>query len=735
MPAIQPIEFNNALSERYLAYALSTIMSRSLPDVRDGLKPVHRRLLYAMYELKLSPGSNFKKSARVVGDVMGKFHPHGDSAIYEALVRLAQDFSVRYPLIDGQGNFGNIDGDNAAAMRYTETRLTDIATLLFEGIDDETVEFTPTYDAESIEPSVFPAVFPNLLANGSSGIAVGMATNIPPHNLYELCRALTALLENPTMAHDDLLQFIPGPDFPTGGILVESFENIQKAYLTGRGSFRLRAHYIKEELKGGNYRLIINQIPYQIPKARLLEKIADLIQQKKLPLLGHIFDESSDAVRIVLEPKSKNVDPLHLMESLFRQTDLDTRIPLNMNVLSLDHKPEVLSLKAVLTQFLHHRLLLLQKSTAFRLKRIAERLHLLEGLLIVYLNLDEVIRIIRDADVPKQELITRFDLNDSQAEAILNMRLRSLRKLNELEIEKEHRNLVGEQGELQALLHSEMKQKKYLKKEFDKIAKIYGPDTPLGKRRTTIAPPAKPIDLTDLDPIETEPITVICSNKGWIRTLKGHTNKEDIKYKEGDEGRFVIHTQSPLKVLIFTRKGRTFTLPSDKLSGGRGQGDPLRLLIDIPPNDDIVYLGVLSNNSNNDYLILNNKGRGFRVKRAHLIAQTKQGKQIMNCQEGEHVVYCAPVEKPHVAIIGSHRKLLILPMDDIPFMARGQGVTLHKYKDAIVADVMQMTVGDGLTYRRGLQKVTEKNLTPWQGKRGSSGKLAPLGFPRSNRFE
>lgn len=738
MATKETVEFNDALSERYLAYALSTIMSRSLPDVRDGLKPVHRRLLYAMYELKLNPGSSFKKCARVVGDVMGKFHPHGDASIYDALVRLAQDFSVRYPLIDGQGNFGNIDGDNAAAMRYTEARLTDIATLLFHGLEDETVEFVPTYDSEGSEPSVFPASFPNLLANGSSGIAVGMATNIPPHNLFELCTALKILLDTPDLTEEDLVRIVPGPDFPTGGVLVESTESILKAYTTGRGSFRLRAHYTREEVKGGGYRLIIDQIPYMVQKSKLLEKIADLMHQKKLPLLGNMLDESSEDLRIVLEPKSRNVDPTHLMESLFKQTDLDTRIPLNMNVLSLNGRPEVLPLKTVLTQFLTHRTDVLQRSTQYRLKHIAERLHLLDGLLVAYLNLDAVIHLIRTSDEPKDDLMKQFSLSEFQAEAILNMRLRSLRKLQEIEIRKEHDNLLKEQSELTDLLNSDSAQKKYLKKEFDKIIKTYGPETPLGKRRTLLAVPPVEIDLTLLEPIEIEPVTIVCSAKGWVRALKGHVRADDVKYKEGDEARFVIASQSHLKVLIFSSGGKAFTLPIDKLPSGRGQGDPLRLIIDLPQNDEVVYFGILAidpHNETGDYLLINNKGRGFRVTAENVVAQTKQGKQIMNVSDGEQLVYAAPVTAPQVAIIGNHRKLLILEASDIPYFARGQGVALQKYKEAEVSDVMQFHVENGLTYLRGLKVVVEKNLTPWQGRRGSTGKLAPLGFPRSNTFE
>jgi len=731
--SIEPIEFNDALAERYLAYALTTIMSRALPDVRDGLKPVHRRLLYAMYELKLRPDSAFKKSARVVGDVMGKFHPHGDGAIYDALVRLAQDFSVRYPLIEGQGNFGNIDGDNAAAMRYTEARLTDIATLLLEGIGDETVDFAPTYDEESQEPMVFPATFPNLLANGSSGIAVGMATSIPPHNLYELCQGLIALLDKPGLSDEELLAFVPGPDFPTGGVLVESRDNILRAYTSGKGSFRLRARWEKEEAKGGAYRIIITEIPYQVQKSKLLEKMADLLNEKKLPLIGNFMDESAEDLRIVVEPKSRNVDPNHVMESLFKQTDMDVRISLNMNVLSLAKKPEVLSLKDVLSQFLTHRVDVLLRRSHFRLKQIHDRLEVLDGLLVAYLNIDEVISIIRTHDDPKAELMGRFSLSENQAEAILNMRLRSLRKLQEIEIRKEHEELTKEKASLDALIASEGLQKKLLKKSFNDLAKAFGPESSLGKRRTELGVPPQEIDLEEAIPVEIEPVTVVCSDKGWIRCLKGHVILDEIKYKDGDESRFAFHCQSHQKILIFSNTGRAFTLTSDKLPSGRSQGDALRHLIDLPPQDEVIQVIALPLEES-DILLVSHKGRGFRIKTSQLIAQTRQGKQIFNCGSDDYVRFCVLQAKAHLAMIGTHRKLLIQPVDDIPHFARGGGVALQKYKDAVLSDILLMNMEDGLTFRRGLQMTTEKNLLPWTGKRGSIGKLAPLGFPRTNQF-
>lgn len=735
--------FDDALSKRYLAYALSTIMSRALPDVRDGLKPVHRRLLYAMYELKLNPKSSFKKSARVVGDVMGKFHPHGDAAIYDALVRLAQDFSVRYPLIDGQGNFGNIDGDNAAAMRYTEARLTEMATFLFQGIDDETVDFLPTYDGEEEEPAILPAGFPNILANGASGIAVGMATSIPPHNLYELCQGLKHLLDHPDADDEALLDYIPGPDFPTGGLLIEGRASILQAYETGRGSFRLRAHYEVEQQKGGSYRIAITEIPYQVQKSKLLEKMADLLHQKKLPLIQNILDESAEDVRIVIEPKSRNIPAEHVMESLFIQTDLDVRISLNMNVISLDRRPEVLSLKQVLSQFLTHRLIILKKHTECRLRHIGERLHLLAGLLIAYLNLDDVIDIIRNSDEPKQELMARFSLSDIQAEAILNMRLRSLRKLQEIELKTEHDSLEKEKEKLLHLLGSETAQKKTLKKECDDIAKVYGMDTPIGKRRTRLGVPPTIIDRSLLEPaVDVEPVTIICSKMGWIRLIKGHVEAADVTYKEGDEARFFHHTKTNEKIVMMSNRGRAFTLSLDKLTIARGnsknQGDGLRLLIDLPKDDDITVFIPLERNDSGvyrDYILVNNRGRGFQIKGEHLLSQTKQGKQIMNCQDEDTVMYVEAVTQSHLALLGNHRKLLMIAVEDIPFLVRGQGVTLQKYKDAILSDVKQLDPSKGLTYRRGLQVVVEKNLSPWIGKRGSIGRLAPLGFPRTNTFE
>jgi len=591
------VGLSKALSDRYLSYALSTIMARSLPDVRDGLKPVHRRLIFAMQQLRLDPNSAYKKSARVVGDVIGKFHPHSDQAIYDALVRLAQDFSLRYPLIDGQGNFGNIDGDNAAAMRYTEARLTEVATLLLQGIEDDAVDFRPTYDGEAEEPLILPAAFPNLLANGAQGIAVGMATSIPPHNIVELCAGLQALIKDPDLSLDALVGLIPGPDFPTGGLLVEEPANIREAYAGGRGSFRLRARWEEERLKGGLWQAVVTEIPYQVQKAKLVERIADLMEQKKLPFLEDVRDESDERTRLVLIPKSRNVEPGHLMEQLFKLSDLETRVPLNLNVLTKDNTPKVLSLKEALQAFLDHRQEVLLRISRHRLAQIARRLEVLEGYLVAYLNLDEVIRIIREEDEPKAELIRTFSLTDTQAEAILNMRLRSLRKLEEMEIRREKEKLEKEQADLESLVASEAKQWRRIGKEIGDLAKRFGPDTPLGRRRTEIAEPPEPLEVPVTALVEREPVTVLCSDKGWIRTVKGHLDAAAIaeaRYKEGDQGRFALCCQTTDRLLLLTGDGRVYTLPVDKLPGGRGFGEPLRLSLEMSNEIAIVDLLVQS---------------------------------------------------------------------------------------------------------------------------------------------
>lgn len=732
--SIIDVDFKQALSERYLSYALSTIMARSLPDVRDGLKPVHRRLIYAMQQLKLNPGSGFKKCARVVGDVMGKFHPHGDAAIYNALVRLAQDFSVRYPLIDGQGNFGNIDGDNPAAMRYTEARLCDITLHLLEGLDENAVDFRPTYDGEEDEPTVLPAAFPNVLANGATGIAVGMATSIPPHNVDELCSALIHLIDNPEATVADLMAFVPGPDFPTGGIITENPETIRHMYETGRGSLRVRSLWEKEERKGGTYALVVTQIPYMVEKSKLIEKIATLMGEKKLPLLDDIVDESADDVRIVIHPRSRNVEPAHVMEALFRQTDLEVRVAVNMNVLDSTHTPRVLSLKEILCAFIDHRRHVTIRRTEHRLGQIATRLEILEGYLVVYLNLDEVIRIIRDEDEPKTVLMARFNLTENQVEAILNMRLRSLRKLQEIEIRSEHAALLEEREELAKLLGSTSLQNKHIQKELKAIQKKFGAHTPVGKRRTLItgAPTAVvvPIDVE----IEREDVTLILSQKNWIRIIKGH-NPADIKYKEGDEVRFVIATNTVDKLVLLADSGRCFTLAVDKLPRSRSHGEALRLLIDLPPEEEIIAAVTLKPGDEGLFMVAATDGRGFAIKAPDLLAQTKVGRIVLTPGDGSKAAILKRVEGDHVAVMGNNRKLLIFPVSELPVMARGRGVTLQKYKEGRFNDCTLINLQAGLTYKRGDVMYTLKDLRPWLGSRASTGRLAPTGFPHSNRFE
>lgn len=726
----------DALGERYLSYALSTIMSRSLPDVRDGLKPVHRRLLYAMRQLKLDPASGFKKCARVVGDVIGKYHPHGDVAVYEALVRLAQEFAVRYPLVDGQGNFGNIDGDNAAAMRYTEARMTAVAQALLEGIDENAVDFRDTYDGEDEEPIVLPARFPNLLANGSAGIAVGMATNIPPHNVGELCDALTLLNKNPETTVDDLVAVVRGPDFPTGGILVESQASILESYRTGRGSFRLRARWERENLPHGQYQIIITEIPYQVPKSRVIERIAELLTARKLPMLADIRDESTDLVRIVLEPKSRTVEAEHLMEHLFRQTDLETRFGLNMNVLGADNTPRVMNLREVLVAFLDHRHVVLVRRTQFRLDKIERRLEILGGLLIAYLNLDEVIRIIREEDDAKGELIRVFALNDTQAEAILNMRLRHLRRLEEQAIRKENDELTAEQADLEDLLAKPQRLRRVIGAELTDIRKQFGPDTALGKRRTDIGevPSAIVVPLEAM--IEREPITVICSDKGWIRAVRGHLEDiSEVRYKEGDSAKFVLNAQTTDKLLVFATDGRFYTIGCDKLPGGRGHGEPLRLMIDLANGHDVVTL--LVHKPGRRLLVAAESGRGFLVEEEGVIAQTRAGKQILNLGDGEEAAVCVPVAEgaDSLAVIGDNRKLLVFGLDEVPVMTRGRGVILQRYGGkGELTDALTFKLADGLSWPAGTRTRTETNLTPWHGKRAQAGRLPPGGFPRSNRF-
>ena len=724
------------LSDRYLSYALSTIMSRSLPDVRDGMKPVHRRLMFAMYQLKLAPTQRPKKSARVVGDVIGKFHPHGDTAVYDAMVRLAQDFAQRYPLVDGQGNFGNIDGDNAAAMRYTEARLTDVALMLLDGIEEDAVDFRPTYDGSETEPVVLPGGFPNLLANGSSGIAVGMATNIPPHNVAELCTAMELMLEkDPTIA--EIVDIVQGPDMPTGGTLVEKKEDIVRAYETGKGAFRIRAKWEKEDLKQGMYQIVVTEIPYQVQKSKLIERIADLITLKKLPLLDDVRDESAEDIRLVIVPKNRNVEAELLMEALFRSCDLETRFNMNLNVLENGLVPRVMNLKEVLQCWMDHQKEVLVRRSAYRLEKVLHRLDVLDAYLIVFLNVDEVIRIIRFEDKPKECLIKTFNLNDVQVEAILNLRLRRLHKLEEMEIRTEHDELEKEREALEKLIGSEVRQWTRIKKQIAHIKKLFGEDTVLGKRRTMIgsAPAPMTVDL-DAVMIEKEPITVVCSSQGWIKALKGHGhNGADIKYKDGDRGQFMIEAQTTDKLVIFATNGRFYTLGCDKLPSGRGFGEPLRIIVDIP-NDANVMMMTLHQPARK-MLLASTDGRGFVVNSDDILAQTKTGKQVLNVSGKVQAAICRYMDDgdDHVAVIGKNRKMLVFPLSDVPEMSKGKGVILQKFKDGNLSDAKTFNLEQGLSYKYGSGSTIVDDITPWIGKRAGAGRLPPNGFPKSNRFD
>ncbi|MBK8544594.1 MAG: DNA topoisomerase IV subunit A [Caulobacteraceae bacterium] len=720
-----------ALAKRYLAYALSTITSRALPDVRDGLKPVHRRVLYAMKRLNLTADAAFRKSAKVVGDVMGDYHPHGDQSIYDALVRLAQDFNSRYPLIDGQGNFGNIDGDSPAAMRYTESRMTKAAEALLEGIDEDSVDFRPSYDGSKEEPAVLPAAFPNLLANGSSGIAVGMATSIPPHNLAELIDGCLLLIENSKATTEDLLKVIPGPDFPTGGIVVEAPETIREAYETGRGGFRVRARWHTEDLGRGMWRIVVTEIPHLVQKSKLVEALAAVIENKKAPLLGDVRDESAEDMRLVLEPKARTVEAEILMESLFKLTALESRIPLNMHVLDATGAPRVMSLKEVLRAVLDHRRDVLQRRTAFRLEKIAARFDGLAGLLIVFLNLDEVIRIIRNEDDPKAKLIQRFKLNETQAEAILNTRLRQLRKLEEMEIRREDAALREEQAELQGLLEDTRKQWRKVSGELKETRKLFGPGTPFGKRRTELGEAAAVSADVDIEAfVAREPVTVVLSEKGWIRALRGHVaDMSEIKYKDGDGPEHIIQCQTTDKLLLFASDGRAFTLDAHKLPGGRGHGEPVRLSVDMADIDQAVALFVYEEGSKR--LVASQEGYGFVVPESEMLATKRSGKQVLNGR----AMQAAKVIGDQVAVIGERKKLLIFALSEMPEMNRGKGVKLQSYHDRGLADVKVFDKAEGLTWEDGAGRV--RQVAEWKefrGKRGGAGKVAPKGFSRSGRF-
>jgi topoisomerase IV subunit A len=732
--------FDSALSDRYLVYALSTITARSLPDVRDGLKPVHRRLLWAMRLLRLDPSQGYKKCARVVGDVIGKYHPHGDQSVYDAMVRLAQTFSLRYPLVDGQGNFGNIDGDNAAAYRYTEARLTQVAIDLMDGLDEDAVGYRPTYNGEDHEPELFPGLFPNLLANGASGIAVGMATNIPPHNAAELIDAAILLIDQPQADDAAMLAHVKGPDFPTGGIVVDPPAVIAESYATGRGSFRVRARYEIEREKGGAWTAVVSEIPFGVQKGKLIEQIAGLINDKKLPILADVRDESDEAIRIVLEPRSRTVDAGVMMDGLFRLTDLETRFGLNLNVLDKDRTPRVMSLREALAAWVEHQFVVLCRRTEHRLTKIADRLELVGGYITAFLNLDRVIEIIRTEDEPKAVMMAEFELTDRQAEAILNMRLRSLRKLEEMELRREREALEKEQADLTQLLGSETRQRTRLKRDLGKIRDRYGPETALGKRRTLIeeAAPARDIPLEAM--IEREPITVILSERGWVRAMKGHVDMasaDTLKFKEGDGPAFAFHAQTTDKLILAGENGRFYTIGADKLPGGRGFGEPVRAMIDLDGSVGIVAL--LTARGHDKLLVAASDGRGFIVSTSDVIAETRKGKTVVTPRIGAKLIVVRPVVEgaDYIAAIGDNRKMLVFPIAELPEMTRGQGVQLQRFREGALSDATSFVFAEGLSWPMGGESGrtrTEADLSLWRAARGAAGRTPPTGFPRDNRF-
>ena len=749
--AIVDAPFDSALSERYLVYALSTITARSLPDLRDGLKPVHRRLLWAMRQLKLDPAGAFKKSARVVGDVIGKYHPHGDASVYDAMVRLAQDFSLRYPLVEGQGNFGNIDGDNAAAYRYTEARLTRTAIRLMAGLDEGTVDFHPTYNGEEEEPEIFPGLFPNLLANGATGIAVGMATSIPSHNVAEIVDAALLLIDNPHAEHEQVMEVFHGPDFPTGGVVVDSPAAISAAYASGRGAIRVRGRFSTgrtadgaweetgvEKLGGGQWQLVVSEIPYMLPKGKLIEQVATLIADRKLPILEDIRDESDEQIRIVFTPKSRNVDPELLKESLFRLTDLESRFGLNLNVLDARRTPGVLGIKLLLQEWIIAQIDILIRRSRHRLDKIAARLELVEGYIVAYLNLDRIIEIIRTEDEPKPVMMAEFSLTDRQAEAILNMRLRSLRKLEEMELRREREDLLAEQEELNKLLESPARQRTRLKRDLTALRKEYGEDTPLGRRRTTIAEAAPAVEFSMEAMIEKAPVTVVLSAKGWIRGASGHEPAgKEYKFKEGDGPAFALHAQTTDKLLIACDNGRFYTVGCDKLPSARGFGEPIRTMVDIDAEAQIVAVVVYRAKA--QLLLASSAGRGFVAETDELLAETRKGRAVMTTKPGVRlaVVREIPAEHDHVAVVGDNRKLVLFSLEEMPVMSKGQGVTLQRYRDGGMADATTLKLEDGLSWRMGGESGrtrTETDMRMWKVARGAAGRLPPTGFPRDNRF-
>jgi topoisomerase-4 subunit A len=733
---VEEVALREALEERYLAYALSTIMNRALPDARDGLKPVHRRILYGMRLLRLDPGAAFKKSAKVVGDVMGNFHPHGDQAIYDALVRLAQEFAQRYPLVDGQGNFGNIDGDNAAAMRYTEARLTEVARLLIEGIDEDAVDFRTTYDGTNEEPVVLPAAFPNLLANGSQGIAVGMATAIPPHNAAELCDAALFLIDNPKARSKTLLKYVKGPDFPTGGVIVDTPETIAEAYNTGRGSFRVRARWKQEDTGRGTYIIVITEIPWLVQKSRLVEKLAELINEKKLPLVADVRDESAEDIRLVIEPRSRSVDAELMMESLFKLTELEGRIPLNMNVLVKGRVPQVLGLAEVLREWLDHRREVLLRRSKHRLAEIEHRLEVLGGYLVAYLNLDKVIKIIRKEDEPKPVLMKTFKLSEVQAEAILNMRLRNLRKLEEMEIRAEDKALREERTKLKSLIGSPAQQWKTIAGQIKELKNAFGPKTDLGRRRTTFGiAPAHDEAAIEEAMVVREPITVVVSEKGWIRALRGHvTDLSGVTFKTDDDLKFAFPTETTAKILIFGSNGRFYTIEGSKLPGGRGHGEPVRLFIDL---EDADVVAALAYQGKRKFLVASYGGNGFVVPEDDVLGTTRKGKQVLNLKAPDKAAAMTTVDGELAAAIGANRKMVIFALDQVPEMGRGRGVRLQRYKDKGLSDVTTFKADDGMSWIDGAGRsftLAMKELKDWRGKRADAGRIAPKGFPKNNKF-
>ena len=735
---VEVVELKDALEERYLAYALSTIMHRALPDARDGLKPVHRRILYGMSLLRLDPGGTFKKSAKIVGDVMGNFHPHGDQAIYDALVRLAQDFSSRYPLVDGQGNFGNVDGDSAAAYRYTEARLTETARLLLDGIDEDAVDFRANYDGQSNEPVVLPAAFPNLLANGSTGIAVGMATSIPPHNAAELLDAALHLIDKPSAKTTELLKFVKGPDFPTGGIIVDDKATIREAYNTGRGSFRVRARWDKEDTGRGTWVVVVTQIPYLVPKSRLIERIADLINEKKLAFVADVRDESAEDIRLVIEPRSRSVDADVMMEQLFKFTELEARFPLNLNVLVNGQVPKVCNLAEVLKEWLDHRRTVLQRRTRHRLAAIKHRLEVLGGYLIAYLNLDLVIKIIRTEDEPKPVLMKRFKLSHVQADAILNMRLRNLRKLEEMEIRGEHKALIEEQKTLEKLLASPAQQWKTVANQIREVRETYGPTTAIGKRRTHFekAPDAEITEAVEQAMVEREPVTVVVSQKGWIRALRGHQQDLTALVFKGDDALdHSFFTETTAKILVFASNGRFYTIEAAKLPGGRGHGEPIRLYAEMDQTTDVV--DVFAYAGKRKFIVASRSGNGFIVNEDDALGTTRKGKQVLNVKAPDRAAAIAPAQGDTVAAIGENRKMVLFPLAELPEMGRGRGVRLQRYKDGGLSAVTAFDLATGMTWLDAAGRtftLEKKELADWRGKRADAGRLAPKGFPKSNKF-